>query len=729
MSRGMLLLACLPPVLGGFGADIVIETESLRLTIGEDARARSLVVTATQEECLDVREGIPLFATTQIRPFNNETKLVHSIRRTTYPADRVRREGDQLVVGFAVAPYEAVVRVKPGRRYVAFELVEFRSNTTDERQYKGLEMDVPPVEAFRLVQLPVRNRAKFGDWLNVVWDDRAAVAVVAAEPLVEIGNEERFGFRNLTADLYQSHRLEGATAAVVVGAGGEDLLEGVRELEEAFDLPRGVESRRNPLLNASIMWVPDVTPKNVDEMVRVAARGGFRLMLLYHSCFEWRGDYSLLGNYDFNSSYPNGLADVKVVFDKIKSAGIRPGFHTLQTHVGFDSRYVTPVADPRLNKKRKFTLSRAMPAEGDVDEIFVLQNPQGSPRRPACRILQFGGELFSYDGFSTDPPYRFTGVRRGAKKTTCSAHPYGEIGGVLDVSEYLALSCYIDQDTDLQDEVADKIAAICNQGAEFCYFDGSEGVPPPCGINVAYSQWRVTRKFVKQPLFIEGAAKSHFGWHLQAGANAFDPFDPEVFKEKIVEYPLAAAPLMRQNFTRVDFGWWECRMPGKGTVGTQPDMWEYGTSKAAAWDCPATVQIRHVNLGVHPREADLLETMRRWEDVRARNLLTQGQKEMLKDPNREYHLVPDGKGGYDLAEWSQLAVAGGKWTDVRAFLHEARGRRVVTYWHVRGEGTLKLPGGRAISVGAMKELHTDMSADDVRRDFMEASIETDRRCR
>ena len=85
--------------------------------------------------------------------------------------------------------------------------------------------------------------------------------------------------------------------------------------------------------------------------------------------------------------------------------------------------------------------------------------------------------------------------------------------------------------------------------------------------------------------------------------------------------------------------------------------------------------------------------MRKWEDIRARGLLTAADKEKLKDPNREYHLVDDGKGGYDIVEWKQLDVAGGKWTPVRAFLYERNGRCVVAYWHVSGKANLILANG------------------------------------
>ena len=68
--------------------DIVLETSAMRLVIGADACAKSLIIKANGEECLDTHEGIPLFSTTQDRPYNNEIKLTYPNCQTTYPANR-----------------------------------------------------------------------------------------------------------------------------------------------------------------------------------------------------------------------------------------------------------------------------------------------------------------------------------------------------------------------------------------------------------------------------------------------------------------------------------------------------------------------------------------------------------------------------------------------------------------------------------------------------------------
>ena len=705
--------------------DVVLENSKARLVVGDDACVKSLRLKANGEELIDATEKIPLFTTTQERPFNNEAKLNWPNKRTTWPANRLRREGDRLIAGFEIATYEAVVGVKSGDGYFVFTLEKF--NCVAALEYEGLKMDTPPVAGFRVAQLPVKHRENIGDWLNVVWDERGAAAVVGADPYATIDHDRRHGFELLYADLTRGLSLTGGKAAIVAGAGKDDFLASMDKLERDLGLPRGVESRRDPRLNASIYWTSNINPANVDEHIALAKRGGFRMMLIYFPAMtKARGGYKQLGDYDWNSAYPNGIEDLKLVLGKLRAAGITPGFHTLQTHIGCESRYVTPVADPRLNLTRRFTLAKPIAAEGEPGEIEVLENPVDAPHYADARVLRFGGEIFSYETYTDKPPFRFTGVRRGYWKTKAAAHPRGEIGGVLDVSEYAAISCYIDQKTDLQDEIAEKIAKIYDAGMGFCYFDGSEGASEPYGINVSLAQFRVISKFKTPPLFTEGAAKSHFGWHFQAGANAFDIFPPEIFKKMIVRFPQAEAPIMRRNFTRLDFGWWALYKPGRKvklkdriptvtveTIGTQMDMWEFGTSRAAAWNCPAAVMIDPKSAADHPRIDDLMGVMRRWEDVRARKLLDQKPewREALKSATQEHHLYLNGDGEYELHEIEMLPTPP-KAPHARGFLFERDGKRVVACWHTCGSATLDiaLDTPTSIPLAGIRYVETKLSA-------------------
>ena len=296
-------------------------------------------------------------------------------------------------------------------------------------------------------------------------------------------------------------------------------------------------------MNASIYWSAYVTPKTVDDHIALAKEGGFRMMMIYYPALVKgaKGDsgYGGIGEDELRDEYRDGFKSLEEMLGKIKAAGITPGLHVLHTFIGFKSSYVTPVADHRLNLVRHFTLSR--PLGTDAGDVYVEEDPSACPTNEHSRILRFGGELIGYESFTTARPYRFTGVKRGEKETNVTPHPQGEIGGVLDVCEYGAHSCYIDQNSSLQDEIAEKIARIYNAGFRFMYFDGSEGADVPYGIHVPGAQWKVVSRMKEPPLFTSGAAKGHFDWHFLGGANAFDVFPPEKFKAMIVRWPVRGA--------------------------------------------------------------------------------------------------------------------------------------------------------------------------------------------
>jgi len=660
---------------------IIIENPQFRLTVGSDCVAESLLCKATGEECLTPGVKLPLFASTQERPFNNEVKLAYPCKRTTYPANSLRREGDKLIVGFSIAPYDAVVRVteKPG--YVAFSLEELIEHP---KGYGSLKLDKPPVVEFCLLQLPIADRENFGEWLNVSWDSKTAVNVLATAPETLIDAEKWDGFRIMHADVRKDIRLKGPGVALIV-APTEKLLDNIAAVEEDFHLPSGVKNRRNPLNNASIYFTDDLSPENVDTHIAYCKAGGYRMMQVYYTCMFKEGEYwSYCGDYDYNENYPNGREDLIAVLDKVKAAGITPGLHFLATHIGTLSRYVTPVADHRLNLKKHYTLAK--PLGIDDTTVYVEQSTVDAVEHAGVCVLQFGGELICYEGFTGEYPYCFTGCTRGAFNTNITEHPLGQIGGILDVSEYGSkpYSCYLDQDTSLADEVAQKLADAINCGFQFVYFDGSEGTKTPFAYHIPNCQYRVWQKLKEEPILAEGAAKSHFSWHMLSGGNAFDVFKPDVFKQKIGEHPVQEIKRMRNDFTRVNFGWWHF-----WGVETQADQLEYSTSRAAAWDCPATMESSLEKFSENPRLYDILEVLRRWEEVRATNWLTEEQKKELQNLEQEHILLINEEKAFELVPYNEIKDLSAP--DISAFSFTRNGESYVVYWHHSGSGKLMLP--------------------------------------
>ena len=88
----------------------------------------------------------------------------------------MRRVGDDLILGFEMSHWVATVGLKVTDNYIGFTLrkLDYVKGFGDNTQH--------PIDEFTILQLPVRNRKYFGDWLNVMWDDAVAVNVLATDP-------------------------------------------------------------------------------------------------------------------------------------------------------------------------------------------------------------------------------------------------------------------------------------------------------------------------------------------------------------------------------------------------------------------------------------------------------------------------------------------------------------------------------------------------------------------
>ena len=678
--------------------NIIIENENFILTLTADCTVRSLVNKKNGEECILSGVDLPFFSVTQDRPFNNEVKLAYMNKRTTFAANRVYREGERLVVGFEVIPYLAYVDVEIKDRYIAFTLSGFEVNMLD---YPAA-MEMPPITAFNLCQIAVEKRHNFGQWINVCHTEKSRVAVVSTSPYALCDNECIGNIRIVSARCQRDIKLVGVSAALVVTE-PDAFLDAIEDIEHDYGLPGGVQSRRNDLINASIYWTNTICPENVLEHIKYCKMGGFRLMLInYQAFFKKYAFFETCGDCDFRDSYPKGIEDARYVIETVRAAGIIPGFHFLHTHIGLKTRYASPVADHRLNLKCHFTLCRPLDKTDDV--IYVNECPARAPLGTPditvregevvvenaglnCQVLKFGGELIFYSGYSTEHPYCFTGCKRGYWDTNTVNHPEGEIGGVLDVSEYGGgMSAYLDQNSDLQEEYANKLAEIYKLGCEFIYFDGSEGTNLPYEFHIPNAQYRVYKAMGENPIFCEGAAKAHFGWHILSGANAFDIFPDEAFKKMIIKHPFKEALNMRYDYTRVNFGWWEFRK------STSVDIFEFGTSKAAALDCPGSVIFSLDALRTNPRTRDVLEVVRRWECVRATKWLTEEQKLMLSAPDKEFTLLINEKGKFELRECIKVNVAANN-SRIGAYRFARCGENYVQLWDNESKSTLVIKAG------------------------------------
>ncbi|MEN8230838.1 MAG: hypothetical protein ABFS38_21970, partial [Bacteroidota bacterium] len=117
------------------------------------------------------------------------------------------------------------------------------------------------------------------------------------------------------------------------------------------------------------------------------------------------------------------------------------------------------------------------------------------------------------------------------------------------------------------------------------------------------------------------------------------------------------------------------------------------TSRAAGWNSIISLLGNLDHLRNHPRTADNLEVIRRWEEVRLMDFLSEQQKLNLQDPDQEHILLINETGNFELVPYQQLLNVAGEDPDIRAFLFTRNERVWVVYWHCRGEAAITLPVG------------------------------------
>jgi hypothetical protein len=662
---------------------VVLENAEMRLIIRPDGSAQSLVHKPTGQECVDTKAHVPMFTVTQYRPLDNELQLAYPAKITHFPAGRVRREDDKLIVDFARVGYEGTIGLTITDSYITFRL--------EELTYKGYT-PIRPKHAFPLdetifLQLPIRPRKNFGDWLNVMWDQDVAVNVLATDPETQIDATPCAGHYLFHAGSVREVKLKDVGAALITTA-TPHLLDRIARLEEDFALPRGVQSRRSKEIKHSYYQAVEMTPKDVDRQIKYAKMAGLRQMMLITSCFA-KG----LGHLPWRPEYSRGMADLKEVVGKIRNAQIIPGLHVLHTMVTTGDAYVTPKPDPRLSLAISYTLA------GNIDPrsttIPIEEDPRLSPSNGPLCVLRIGNELIRYGSYTASAPYRFENCQRAIFGTTAAAHEVSSRVGLLNL--YSAHDVRLSENTSIQAEVADRIAQIYRQaGFRFMYFDGSEQVPRPYWHTISLAQNIVWKKLEPPPLLAEASCKSHFSWHMISGGNAFDIFAPEEMKAGIRSYPAAEAPRVAKDFTTINFGWIGYVAPSKETIGVQPDMLEYATSVAAGWDCPVSLQRGRgqdllTALETHPRTPDNLEVIRRWEEIRDKDWLTSSQKDSLRNLQQEHTLLINENGSFELVPWEQVENVAGAKAPGRAFSFERNGSVWAAYWHTSGQGWLELP--------------------------------------
>lgn len=705
------------------GATVVLETDHLRLEIGEDAKVRSLVAKQDNVEYAVTDAPCPMATVYRGGRSVPTAEGPHAavIGRWVYTggsrfdATRVRQTGDKLTIEFGAGDITATCRVRRTSDYLAFELM-------------GVEGG--PVDRIEFLRLGLRRLPMLGQWVNLASDERFGICLCGGSIQTHIEMLPAERRVDMIAAAESAVGLRGATA-VLVGCRDPQakFLDAMAAVERDFHLPPGVSSRRSPLQRLSYLWASRPDPQNIAEYIRWAKQGGFRMILLSYTAFS-KG----AGHFAWNDRFPNGMTDLKRVTDAIRAAGLKTGLHIHYSKASKKDAYVAPVPDDRLHTARAFTLAGDVEASAAV--LPVREDPAGCTLDKGRQLLKIGKELVEYERYSSQAPFQFEGCRRGHLATRAASHGAGETCALLDVDTWPDFIRF-DQNTDIQDEVARRLADIYRQTGPYdmVYFDGAEDVHEPFWYHVANSQYRVFRLLDPPPPVCETAHYTHFGWHMMSRANAYDNVaSPDGMKDfcRLMPCPTAAARAL--DFSRIDFGW--LGRFGRAKPGCAgPDIYEYVVSRAAAWDCPLSLHAALEDFRTNPRAEDCLAVIKTWEDARLGNHLSDADRRLLRNvapqdahyvscfeqrgiyqnsrdkrnltasqqrilaDRREHHLFVNEQGRHELVEIEELSDAAQG--AIKAFVFRRAGKPDDTWalvWAGEGKRRLRVPSGKLVAM-------------------------------
>jgi len=695
---------------------VVFDTDSFRVQISHDGLLRSLVGKPGGIDYARIDPPAPVavvYRGGQSAPVS-EGKYAAATGRWEYrggesfASTRAVFSKDELKIDFGKANVTAVYHVSAFPHFLVFELT-------------GLTGE--PIDRIDLIRLNITGLPRVGTWINLARSEDFAVCLCAGNVATHAEADVDGADVSLRAIAEKEPGLVGAVAVLLACPNPDTtFLDAMSAVERELHLPPGADNRRKPGQRLSYLWPTDPTPDNIEQYIEVAKRGGFRMILFSYTAFS-----SGAGHFEWKPSFPGGMVDLRRMTDSIRGAGLKVGLHLHYSKAHRKDAYVTPVPDPRLHIVRQFTL--AADVDADAETIPVEQDPEGCTLDDERRILRAGRELIYYTNYRTAPYYAFTGCQRGYLGTTAGVHQKGNPAGLLNVDTWPSFVRF-DQTTDIQDEVAGRIAAIFRETGpyEMVYFDGAEDVHGPFWYNVALAQERVFRQLDVLPTVTEAPHYTNFSWHMITRSNAYDTVAPaDGMKDfcRLMPCPTAAARV--NDFSRVDFGW--LGRFGKSKAGCAgPDVLEYIVSRAAAWDCPISLKVTLKGIASHPRRDDCFAVLKTWEDARLANALTKSQIESLKNvppeaaeyvscyrqreiwencrdgvnltraqkmllsDRREHHLFTNEQGQYELVLIEEIPnVAGGA---VKAYCFHRASRPRDTYillWAVEGEVVLRLP--------------------------------------
>lgn len=513
----------------------------------------------------------------------------------------------------------------------------------------------------------------------------------------------------LWAKCYERFGIEGAEITLL-GLPQEKMLPVIRDvMSNAKDVPFSNEGgawalMRDEGYGSYLMNFGTLTEETVDEWIETCRRLGFNQIDSHGG-----GDFFEFGTFDLNKEkWPDGWNSFKRINARLHEAGISHIFHTYAFFIDKTSRYVTPVPNKDLGYARIFTL--AEPLNETADEIVVKESTANVSTLTGFHTensvtLRIGDEFIEFSSVTKSPPYKFSGLKRGANGTKPSSHTVNETA--FHMSERFG-RFVPGPETNLFDEMARRHAEIVNH----CEFDGIylDAIDGSAVLGGEENFWHYGTKFIfgiakhlKRTVGMEMSSMSHHWWHYRSRWQAWDR--PVRGYKRFIDIHLASikasglflpdeirsnewehgrwpghTPLIDkyagvdkgQTMLPLHLGWWGHQVwDPPQTEPTFSDDIEYLGCKMIGNNAGFS-QLGGVDkntLEKIPLYKQAAEILRQYEELRQKKYFGEEVKELLRQPGKEYTLFQNDNGDWNFrpVAYNKHKIAGldhptAKWT-------------------------------------------------------------------
>ncbi len=443
----------------------------------------------------------------------------------------------------------------------------------------------------------------------------------------------------LTASCVRRFGIIGGAVAIV-GSPMAEFRDALKEAVSTSDtLPQspvgGPWAMDAPINRASYLFAAP-TEQNVEEIIRTLKSIGFNQVQIHGG----RGTYRFGDCLPNPALYPNGVASIKAVIDRLHEEGIYAGMHPYAFFIDKATPWVTPVPNPGLAASAIFTLAADLPADAEVVPVVESTDKVSTITGFFVRnsvTLRIGEELITFSGATKEAPYAFTQCKRGALGTTAAAHRAGS-------KAYQLKECFglfvPDPDSPLFTEVIEANARFFNEcGFDTLYQDALDGEDVLGGRE---NSWHYGTKYIwelwkrlKRPAAMEYSTFHHHLWVLRSRHGAWD--HPTRAHQQFIDQHVASNRRNNQMFLPSNLGWWGFKTWQPPQVEpTFPEDIEYWCAKALGTDSGLSLQGYNPALPGHQRLAAIIK---QYEELRHAGYFSEEVKARLREPGQQFTLT------------------------------------------------------------------------------------------